>query len=145
VTLFAGESPRCVVDQSSRDGESLARTFAACLRTVHHPKLPLAFDAVVVVGPEHARVFAGEGWAKADVRSRLLDLLTVPGEELVKGAGGMAEGVPATLRAAEIPKFRPNGLHFVHAGGGAGLFSMIIAGWVNGPGGSEIVTREVPM
>src|SRR5213076_3033870 len=31
VTLFPGEGPRGVVDQSSRDAESLARSFAACL------------------------------------------------------------------------------------------------------------------
>jgi thiol-disulfide isomerase/thioredoxin len=143
VTVFAGEGPRCVVDQASRDAESLARTFAACLRTVHHPKLPMVFDAVVVVGPEHARVFGENGWKKADLRSRLLELLTVPGEELVRGAGGIAEGVPDALREAQVPKFRPDGLHFVHAGGAAGLFSMIIAGWVNGAAGSQIVTREV--
>ncbi|MEO5724434.1 MAG: thioredoxin family protein, partial [Ilumatobacteraceae bacterium] len=31
VTVFAGEGPRCVVDQKARDPESLANTFAACL------------------------------------------------------------------------------------------------------------------
>lgn len=143
VTLFAGEAPRCVVDQASREPESLARTFAACLRTVHHPKLPLVFDAVVVVGPEHARVFAEAGWARADLRARLLELLTFPGEEMVRGAGGIAEGAPEALRSADIAKFRPDGLHFVHAGGGAGLFSMIIGGWLNGAAGSQMVSREV--
>jgi hypothetical protein len=42
-----------------------------------------------------------------------------------------------------VPKFRPDGLWFVHAGGRAGLFSAIIGGWINGPGGSQPVTREV--
>ena len=51
VTLFPGEAPRSVVDQLSRDPESLARSLAACLRTVHHPKLPVVFDAVLVVSP----------------------------------------------------------------------------------------------
>jgi hypothetical protein len=143
VTVFAGEGPRCVVDQASRDPESLARSLAACLRTVHHPKLPMAFDAIVVVGPDHARVFADAGWSRAALRDRLVALTTVPGADLVRGAGGIAEGVAGSLAAADIPKFRPDGLHIVHAGGRAGLFSMIIAGWVNGPGGSEIVTQEV--
>ena len=35
--------------------ESLARSLAACLRTVHHPKLVLGFDAILVLGPEHAQ------------------------------------------------------------------------------------------
>src|ERR1700741_3101994 len=39
VTVFAGEGPRGVVDQLSRDPESLARSLASCLLTVQHPKL----------------------------------------------------------------------------------------------------------
>ncbi|MCW2778757.1 MAG: uncharacterized protein JWN17_2482, partial [Frankiales bacterium] len=53
VTVFAGAGVQPVVDQLSRDPDSLARSFAACLRVVGHPKLPLAFDAVLVVSPEH--------------------------------------------------------------------------------------------
>src|SRR5207237_754165 len=47
VTLFAGEGPRGIVDQASRTPESLARSFAGVLLTVAHPKLVLAFDAIV--------------------------------------------------------------------------------------------------
>jgi len=143
VTLFPGEGPRSVVDQLSRDPESLARTLAACLRTVHHPKLPLVFDAILVVSPEHARVFADAGWTKAQLVARLHELLLLPGEEIVRGAGGIAEGVPEHLRDAALPKFRPDGLLVVHAGGGAGLFSAIIGGWANGAVGSQPVTKEV--
>ena len=57
VTLFPGEGPRGVVDQLAREPESLARTLAACLRTVHHPKLPLGFDAILVARPRARRVF----------------------------------------------------------------------------------------
>ncbi|MEY2414872.1 MAG: hypothetical protein QOH53_206, partial [Ilumatobacteraceae bacterium] len=38
--------------------DQLANTYAACLRTAHHPKLVIGFDCVLVVGPEHGRVFA---------------------------------------------------------------------------------------
>ena len=55
--------------EGSRTPEELANAFAACLRTLHHPKLVLGFDAILVVGPEHARVFAEAGWD----RERLLD------------------------------------------------------------------------
>ncbi len=143
VTLFPGEGPRSVVDQLSRTPGSLVRSLAACLRTVHHPKLPLAFDAVLVVSPEHARVFRDAGWDKARLRAELAELLALPGAELVRGAGGMAEGVPAGLEDAMLGKFGPDGLLIVHAGGGAGLFSTIIGGWVNGATGSTPVTREV--
>src|SRR5437763_12869763 len=101
VTLFAGEGPRGVIDQASRIPESLARSFAGALRTVAHAKLPLAFDAFVVVSPEHARVFHEAGWSKARLRDELLALLTVPGSELVRGADGCEAGVPkALLRAS---------------------------------------------
>jgi hypothetical protein len=116
---------------------------AACLRSVAHPKLVLGFDAVLVVSPEHARVFCDGGWDKARLRKELLELLTLPGAELVRGAGGIAEGLPEAFAGADLPKFRPDGLLIVHAGGRAGLFSSIIGGWVNGETGSQPVTMEV--
>lgn len=143
LTVFAGEGPRCVVDQLSREPDSLATSLAVNLRTVHHPKLALAFDALVVIGPEHARVFADAGWDRDRILAELHERLTVPGRELVRGAGGIAEGMPDFLAEHEITKFRPDGLLLAHAGGGAGLFSVIIAGWANGTVGSTPVTREV--
>jgi hypothetical protein len=143
VTLFPGEAPRCVVDQLSREPDSLARSFAACLRTVHHPKLVLAFDALLAIGPEHARVFRQAGWDRARLTERLHELLTIPGEELNRGAAGIAEGVPMDVTGMSLPKFRPEGILIVHCGGGAGLFSAIVAGWA-GPGmGSSPITREI--
>jgi hypothetical protein len=62
---------------------------------------------------------------------------------MVRGAGGMSEGMPASMAAAEVPKFRDGGLLIVHAGGTAGLFSAIIGGWASGAVGSQPVTREV--
>src|SRR6266536_1282298 len=143
VTLFAGDGVRGVVDQLSRTPESLARSLAACLRAVPHPKLALGFDAVLVVSPEHAQRFRDAGWSKARLRDELLALLQIEGDGAVRGAGGIAEGLPEGLAGATVPKFRDDGLLLVHAGGGAGLFSAIIGGWINGPGGSQPVTREV--
>lgn len=143
VTVFAGEGPRCIVDQIARDPESLANTFGACLRTLHHPKLVLGFDVVVVIGPEHARVFAEAGWDRERLLGELHKRLQIPGSELVRGADGMAEGVPEHLRDATLGKFRPGGILLVHAGGGAGLFSAIIGGWANGDIGSKPVTVTV--
>jgi hypothetical protein len=143
VTLFAGEGPRGVVDQLSRAPESLAASLAAALRSVAHPKLPMGFDAFLVVSPEHARVFAEAGWSKGAVKEALHARLQLDGSELVRGAGGIAEGLPEAFAGATLPKFRPDGLWLVHAGGRAGLFSAIIGGWVNGETGSQPVTVEV--
>ena len=143
VTLFAGEGPRCIVDQLARDPESLARSLASSLRTLHHPKLVMVFDCFLAIGPEHSRVFREAGWSKEQVLARLNELLQIPGTELVRGAAGMAEGVPDHLADATLPKFRPGGLKIVHCGGGAGLFSMMIGGWASGAIGSEPVMKEI--
>lgn len=144
VTVFAGEGPRCVVDQLARTPEELANSLAACLWTVHHPKLVIAFDAILVISPDHGRVFAEAGWTRDRLLEELHARLTAPGAELVRGARAMAEGVPAHLGSApSLPKFRPEGILLAYAGGGAGLFSSIIAGWANGAVGSDPVTQLV--
>jgi len=158
VTLFAGSGPHGFADQKSRDPESLAISMAWALDGVFHPKLALTSDAVLVVSPEHARVFREAGWSKARLRARLIELGTKPMSELVAGAQGCAEGMtvgpsgatgvgpvgPASASGdAGIPKFLPEGLLIVHAGGGAGLFSAVIGGWVRGAIGSIPVTMEV--
>jgi hypothetical protein len=144
VTVFAGDGVQAVVDQISRTPESLARTYAACLRGVAHPKIPVAADAMLAVSPAHGRVFRQAGWTKARLRQELEALLQLPGAELARGAGGIAEGIPPAMKDNMLSKFRPGGLHIVHVGGEAGLFSAIIGGWLaSGPRGSQSVTKEI--
>jgi hypothetical protein len=143
VTVFAGEGPRCVVDQLARTPEELCNSFAACLRPVPHPKSVMTFDAILVVSPDHSRIFAEAGWGRQRILDELHARLLIPGTELVRGASGMAEGVPEKLRDRTMSKFRPDGILLVHAGGGAGLFSSIIGGWANGAMGSNPVTKTV--
>jgi hypothetical protein len=141
VTVFAAEGPHGVMDQASRTAESLVGSLAAGLRGVCHPKLAW-FDAALVVCPEHARVFAEAGWDRARLTAALDAALTLDAAEIVRGAGGIEEGIPAGSPPT-VAKFRPGGLMILHAGGDAGMFSMVIGGWVGGAGGSVPVTREV--
>lgn len=143
VTVFAGEGPRCVVDQLARTADELVNSFVACLLTVHHPKLVIGFDAILTISPDHGRVFADEGWTREKLVEEITQRSMRPGSDLVRGAHGMAEGVPPHLESATLPKFRPGGLLVTFAGGGAGLFSSIVAGWANGKIGSDPVTRIV--
>ncbi len=146
VTLFAADGMQGIVDQKSREPESLARSFAAALRVASHPKMVMAADAFLVVSPEHERVFREAGWSKQQLKDCLHELLLIPGEELITGAGGITEGIPASLKDKVLPKFREGGLNIVRAGGSAGLFSAIIAGWgASGEIGSVPVTREITM
>ncbi len=143
VTVFAGGGLHSIADQSSRTPESLARSFALTLRGVGHPKLPLGFDALLIVSPDHGRVFREAGWPKARLRDELEQLLLLPGSELVVGAGGIEAGIPPEAADRVFPKFRDGGLLIAYAGGGAGLFSGVIEGWAGGRIGSVAVTREV--
>jgi len=71
-------------------------------------------------------------------------LLQLPTVEMVAGAQGIAEGIPKDYAASMIPKFHPGGLLIVRAGGSAGLFSAIIAGWgASGEMGSTPVSKEI--
>ena len=84
---------------------------------------------MMVISPEHERVFRNAGWSKARLKEELHALLQLPGADMVAGVDGIEEGLPEKLRDATIPKFRAEGLHIVRAGGPAGMFSSIIAGW----------------
>jgi hypothetical protein len=143
VTVFAGFGLQGVIDQKSRDPESLSRSMAESLKAIQSVKIAPACDAILVVCPEHERTFREAGWSKARLYEELYRLCEIPGEELVAGARGIAEGGPASLAGTTVNKFRPGGLMIVRAGGGAGMFSGIIGGWSSGARGSIPVTREV--
>jgi len=144
VTVFAGFGLQGVVDQKSRDPESLSRSFAGSLKAIHNVKSAPSCDALLVVCPEHHRTFKNAGWSKARLYEALYRLCEIPGDELVAGAKGIAEGGPPSLAGKTVNKFRPGGLMIVRAGGDAGMFSGIIGGWsAGGPRGSLPVTKEV--
>jgi hypothetical protein len=144
VTVFAGFGLQGIVDQKSRDPESLSRSFAGSLKAIHNVKSAPSCDALLVVCPEHHRTFKNAGWTKARLYEELYRLCEIPGDELVAGAKGIAEGGPPSLAGKTVNKFRPGGLMIVRAGGDAGMFSGIIGGWsAGGPRGSLPVTREV--
>ncbi|MEM7336948.1 MAG: thioredoxin, partial [Chloroflexota bacterium] len=144
VTLLSGGGVHGVVDQLSRTPEGLAHSIAQTLLSIAHYKLAIVTDALLVISPEHARVFKNGGWSKQQLIDQLQADTTRPGSDIVRGAGGNAEGLPAQFGGATLPKFRPGGLTVVHAGGTAGMFSAVIGGWVNsGARGSVPVSVKI--
>ncbi len=147
VTLLATEAPRVLVDQLARDPEGLCASLAPALESIAHPKLRLAFDGMVVLGPEHGRVLREAGWDRARTQARLHELTHSPAGALAQGAGGSPEGIdPKWVADPELPvaKFAgPERVTLVHAGGDAGLFSMVYGSWAAGDIGSAPVTRSV--
>ncbi len=144
VTVFAGYGLQGIVDQKSRDPDSLAKSFAESLKALSNVKHAPSCDALLVICPEHHRTFKNAGWSKARLYEELYRLCEIPGDELIAGAKGIAEGGPPSLAGKTVNKFRPGGLMIVRAGGDAGMFSGIIGGWsAGGPRGSLPVTKEV--
>lgn len=144
VTAFAGESPRIHFDQLSRTPEAMTASLAEGLKATISPRLAMMFDAMLVLCPEHASRYQDAGWSKEHFMTELARHLELDADTILRGTGGIAEGVPEAFAGAILPKFNPDGgLMVVHAGGSAGLFSSIIGGWVNGNTGSAPVTREI--
>ena len=143
VTLFPGEGPRLMFDQKSRSAESLTRHFAEMLRVNVSPRIVMQMETVIVMSPEHMARYRDAGWDRARFLAELEAQLMVAGDDIVAGADGIEEGMPAFLAGHQLPKFPPGGIHVVHGGSRAGLFSTTIAGWVTGATGSVTVTKEI--
>ena len=144
ISLFAGDGLQPVLDQQSRTPHSLAKSMAMSLRSVAHTKLFGIADAILVVCPEHRRVFLEGGWSKEDLRKALHEELVTPGAEIIRGANDIAEGMPTNFKDKVLNKFRDDGLHIVTTGGTAGMFSAIIGGWVaSGERGSQLTSQKI--
>jgi hypothetical protein len=148
VTLYAAEAPRLIADQVARDPAGLCASFGLALQSVAHPKSPFAWDALLVVGPEHGRILREAGWDRARVRGELMRRTTHRVADMLRGAGGSPEGLDPAIFGdnpeGTVPKFAgPERIGLVHAGGSAGLFSMVYGMWASGDMGSTPVTRRV--
>jgi thiol-disulfide isomerase/thioredoxin len=145
VTLFQGDGLQGVMDQGSRTPEELVRSLAMSLVTVCHAKICQWSNVVLVLAPEHYGIFRDAGWNRARITEALHAACVRPGSELVRGAKGVGEGIDASRRDEMVPKFHPDGLLVVRAGGPAGLYSAILAGWPGGRAGRESrpITKEI--
>jgi hypothetical protein len=151
VTVFAGEAPHGISDHASRTARALAGSLGWSMASIWNAKhFPLYSHTMLVVGPEHARTFADDGWSKDDLVRHIFETVRVPYGRL-KPTDDNGEGT--NLRFAKggepgpddlIPKFpSPAELHVVVAGGTAGRFSMVIPGWLGTKNGSRPVTVPI--
>ena len=145
VTLFHGDGVTALMDQKSRTAEELARSLAMGLFGVGHPKLAQWANAILVLSPEHYAIFRAAGWRRPEIEVALRRALLRPGRDIVRGAGGVGEGIPVERAGDMVPKFNDGGLLVVRAGGRAGLMSAIIGGWSGGRLIEEVqpVSKEI--
>ena len=150
VTLFAGEAPHGISDHASRTAKSLAGSLGWSMAGLWNSKhFPLYSPTMLVVGPEHARTFAADGWSRDDLARHLHDTIRVPYGTLLPDE---AHGEGTNLRFGKttpgadtlVSKFPSvEDIHIVVAGGTAGRFSMAIPGWLGTKNGSRPVTRAI--
>jgi hypothetical protein len=145
VTLFQGDGIQGFIDQRSRTPEELTKSLAMSLLAVGNWKLCEFTNAMLVLVPEHYAIFRNAGWDRDRITRELHAAMVRPRADVIQGAHGIGEGVVATRMDEMINKFWPEGLLIVHAGGQAGLFSAICAGWTGGRFRYESVpvTREI--
>jgi hypothetical protein len=150
VTLFAGEGPHGISDHASRTARALAGSLGWSMVGLWNSKhFPLYSHTMLVVGPEHARTFAADGWSKADLRRALHERVRRPYRELVADDDHGETTILQYSRTAPapdtlVPKFpSPEEIHVVVAGGTAGRFSVAIPGWLGTKNGSQPVTRAI--
>ncbi len=136
VHIFSGTGVQAVQDYKSRTPEEMVATYVQCLRVVNHPKITFS-TALLVIAPEHSIRFREAGWSKQRLKDAILERMQIPVRELVPGYNGDGEGlrrVTPEQRAHlddpdyRIPKFLPEGLNVVCAGGEAGMNTAIIGG-----------------
>jgi hypothetical protein len=147
VTLFQGDGIQGFVDQKSRSPEELTRSLAMGLAAVNHPKQAQAANAILILSPEHYAIFRDAGWDRTRITKELHAALVRPGRDLIVGAQGVGEGIAASRAHEMVPKFWDDGLLIVRAGGPAGLFSAICAGWLAGRARTQTkpVTKEIQL
>ena len=151
VAVLAADAPLGVYDHRSRTAPDLLATIAGSMAVIMNHKMTHWGDTLLVIGPEHARTLAADGWGKAEVRRFLFERLQRPVRELVPGRDG-GEGLPEHVlrkfahperEETRVPKFRaPEHIKIVVAGGTAGRFSVIVPGWSFSKG-SNLVLRRI--
>jgi hypothetical protein len=152
VAVLAADAPLGVYDHVSRTATDLLGTNAASLSVIVNHKMTHWGDSLLVLGPEHARTIADDGWRKDDIRRFLHDRLRWPVRELVPGRNG-GTGLPEHVLAkfadpqreeTPITKFRSaDNIKILVAGGTAGRFSAIVPGWTFARA-SRLVFRPIP-
>jgi len=156
--IMQSAGPSQVVDQYSRTARAIGGSIGIKAAAIQNPKQPAWGESLIIVSPEHYDTISRDGWSKADLRRRILEISTRPFRDLLanEDAGGIQlEAFPLVAGGDEftegdldrpIPKFmREDHILIVVAGGGAGKWSAVMEPFVSGPTGTLAVSRKIEL
>jgi hypothetical protein len=133
VTAFGGAAPANIIEKSKTAVEML-ETIARAMAVSGSNNMFMSHEALLVLGPEHAAIAAGQGFDKARVRRTLFEQARIPFEHI----GGSNADVLRVWRSPCIDEAdgrrtlriveKPEDLLIIVAGG-AGNHSASIPGW----------------
>lgn len=138
VFVIAAESPHSVTNHVANDPQGILDSVASAMSTIAHNTAVAGGPCAIVLGVEHAKMIAAEGWTRSDVRNYLWMYSGNTFDELSFGhryGKVYNRNLPRWCRRtpdSRIPIVaRPEDLHLFVAGGAAGRFSAFIPGWGN--------------
>ena len=104
-----GDAPHGISDHSSRTARELGGSVGWSMAGLWNSKhFPLYSPTMLVVGPEHARTFAADGWSREDLARRLYEGIRVPYRTLLPDAAHGEARDHSAIRGPELRgEFRP--------------------------------------
>jgi hypothetical protein len=150
VTVLAAAAPYSMSDFFNNTALGILRTFADSMANVGSANMYRGGELLVVIGPEHARDIAQDGWTKQDIKYYLFEYARKPYTEARRGGMYSEEvrqqlwprWIDYTRDDAMIPLVRTPDEILVIVGGGAGRHSAWVPGWGN-VDRSRSVTRRI--
>lgn len=139
VLVHRTEFPHAAVDTLSTRPEPILDIIASVAATFGGNGLYNPAELVVLLNPEHARLMAGCGWSKQDVRNYLFSKMQIPASKVIGRGIGSNRGRP--IDAKEMLSVVDNaGDIIVTVAGGPGPHSMVAVPW-----GARLSHRKVPV
>jgi hypothetical protein len=139
VTVNGVENPHNINDHTAEDAENLLTTIAGSIATQGNNNiLYQAGEPLLILGPEHARILAGSGFSKAQVKQYLYQKARVPKTAFSMGHQRVQFSMYSDADFIPVVQ-RPEDLMIVVAGG-AGKHSLFCPTYAIR---SHAITKEV--
>ena len=143
VTLCGVEGPHNINDHYGKTAEEILLTIGGTMSQPGLNNSYLGGEMLLVLGPEHAEIIAGDGFSKADIKNFLIEQAIIPGHDLSQPQRAiMRKYVPHRLLAdgdggAHIASSHDDILLAV--AGGAGRHSCLIPSFGNTRAVTEVI------